>query len=73
MQHVWNNPEMRRKLQLEDLSERDLQGGRNVDGEDNIKMDLKEVGCDPGNRIDIAEDRDQWWTYVRAVINFRVP
>ena len=28
--------------------------------EDNIKMDLREVGCDPGEWIDLAEDRDQW-------------
>ena len=27
--------------------------------EDNIKMDLREVGCDPGEWIDLAEDRDQ--------------
>ena len=27
--------------------------------EDNIKMDLKEVGCDPGEWIDLVEDRDQ--------------
>ena len=27
--------------------------------EDNVKMDLREVGCDPGNWIDLAEDRDQ--------------
>ena len=26
--------------------------------EDNIKMALREVGCDPGNWIDLAEDRD---------------
>ena len=28
--------------------------------EDNIKMDLMEVGCDPGEWVDLAEDRDQW-------------
>ena len=28
--------------------------------EDNIKGDLREVGCDPGDWIDLAEDRDQW-------------
>ena len=28
--------------------------------EDNIKMDSREVGCDPGEWIDLAEDRDQW-------------
>ena len=26
--------------------------------EDNIKMDLREAGCDPGEWIDLAEDRD---------------
>ena len=40
--------------------------------EDNIKMDLREVGCDAGDWIDIAEDRDQWRAYVRAVMNLRV-
>ena len=41
--------------------------------EDNIKMDLREVGCDPGEWKDLAEDRDQWRAYVRAVMNLRVP
>ena len=41
--------------------------------EDNIKIDMREVGCDPGNWIDFAEDRDQRRAYVRAVMNFRVP
>ena len=39
----------------------------------NIKMDLREVGCDPGEWIALAEDRDQWRAYVRAVMNLRVP
>ena len=41
--------------------------------EDNIKMDLKDVDCDPGDLIDLAEDRDQWWVYVRVVMNLWVP
>ena len=41
--------------------------------EDNIKMDLREVGCDPGGWIALAEDRDQWRAYERAVIKLRVP
>ena len=41
--------------------------------EDNIKMDLREVGCDPGDWIDLAKGRDQWRAYVRAVMNLRVP
>ena len=31
--------------------------------EDNIKIDLREVGCDPGDWIALAEDRDQWRVY----------
>ena len=41
--------------------------------EDNIKVDLREVGCDPGNWINLAADKDQWLAYVRAVMNHRVP
>ena len=40
--------------------------------EDNIKMDLMEMGCDARNWMDLAEDRDQRRTYVRAVMNLRV-
>ena len=41
--------------------------------EDNIKMDLRGVGCDPREWMDLAEDRDQWRAYVKAVMNLRVP
>ena len=41
--------------------------------EDNIKMDLREVDCNPRAWIALAEDRDQWRAYVRAVMNLRVP
>ena len=37
------------------------------------KYAQQQMGCDPGEWIDLAEDRDQWRTYVRAVINLRVP
>ena len=33
--------------------------------EDNIKVDLRKVGCDPGEWIDLPEDRGQWRAYVR--------
>ena len=38
----------------------------------NIKMELSEVGCVPGVQIALAEDRDQWRAYIRAVMNLRV-
>ena len=41
--------------------------------EDNIKMDLREVGCDARDWIALSEDRYQWRAYVRAVMNLRVP
>ena len=41
--------------------------------EDNIKMDLREVGHDPEDWIDLAENWEQWRAYVRAEMNLRVP
>ncbi|KAJ4427685.1 hypothetical protein ANN_25334 [Periplaneta americana] len=40
--------------------------------EDNIKMDLKEVGYDDRDWINLAQDRDQWRAYVRAAMNLRI-
>jgi hypothetical protein len=40
---------------------------------DNIKMDLREMGWDGMNWIDLAQDRDQWRALVNKVMNLRVP
>jgi hypothetical protein len=40
--------------------------------EDNIKMDLQEVGWGCMDWIDMAEDRDRWRALVSAVMNLRV-
>ena len=41
--------------------------------EDNIKMDLKEVGCEGMDWIDLAQDRDRWRVLANAVMNLGVP
>jgi hypothetical protein len=41
--------------------------------EDNIKIDLKEVGCGGVDWIDLAHDRDRWRALVSTVMNFPVP
>jgi hypothetical protein len=40
---------------------------------DNIKMDLREIGWDDMDWIDLAQDRDQWRALVNTVMNLQVP
>jgi hypothetical protein len=41
--------------------------------EDNIKMDLLEVGWRGMDWISVAQDRDRWRALVNTVMNFRIP
>jgi hypothetical protein len=41
--------------------------------EDNIKMDLREVGWGSMDWTNLSQDRDRWRTLVNAVMNLRVP
>ena len=41
--------------------------------EDNIRMDLREVGCGCVNWTELAQDRDRWRVLVGTVREFRVP
>ena len=58
---VWK-PELRRPL-----------GRPRLRWEDNIKMDLHEVGCECLDWIELAQDRDSWQALLNAVMNFWVP
>jgi hypothetical protein len=40
---------------------------------DNIKMSLQEVGCGIMDWINLAQDRDRWWTVLNSVMNLRIP
>jgi hypothetical protein len=41
--------------------------------EDNIKMDLREIGINGANWIQLDQDRVQWRAFVNTVMNLRVP
>jgi hypothetical protein len=41
--------------------------------EDNIKMNLREIGMDGANWIQLTQDRVRWRAFVNTVMNLRVP
>ena len=41
--------------------------------EDNIRMDLEEIGINAGNWVDSVQDRNYWRDLVNAALNLRVP
>ena len=41
--------------------------------ENNINMDLQEVGRSCGDWMKLAQDRNRWWALVGTVRNLRVP
>jgi hypothetical protein len=41
--------------------------------EDNIKVDIRDIGIDGAKGIQLAQDRVQWWAFVNTAMNLRVP
>jgi hypothetical protein len=48
-------------------------GRHRIRWDDNIKIDLLEVGCGDMDWIELAQGRDRWRALVTAVLNLRVP
>jgi hypothetical protein len=41
--------------------------------EDNIKLDLREIGIDGVDLIQLAQGSVQWWAFVNTLMNLQVP
>jgi len=59
---LWGKPEEKRPL-----------GRPRHRWEDNIKMDLQEVGCGGVDWIELVQDRDRWRAFVTVAMNLWVP
>ena len=72
MWHIWGGRDVYRVLVRKPEGKRPL-GRPSRRWEDNIKMDLQEVGCGDMDWIYMAQDRDRWRELVNAEKNFLVP
>jgi len=70
MKHVWGRGD--RVLVVTSEGKRPL-GRPRCSWQDNIKIDLQEVGCGGVDWIELAQDKGRWRAFVNAVMNLRVP
>jgi hypothetical protein len=72
MWHAWRERGAYRVLVGRSEDKRPL-GRPRLRWEDNIKMDLGELGIGGANLIRLAQDRVRWRAFVNTVMNLRVP
>jgi len=73
MQHVWGKRRGVNRILLGKPDGKRPHGRHWRRWEDNIKIDLQEVGCGGMDWIDLSQDMDRWRELVNAVMNLRVP
>ena len=61
------------KVLVGNLREREPLGRPRRRWEDNIKMNLQQVGRGCGDWMELSQDRDRWRVLVSMVANFQVP
>ena len=71
MAHMWEGRGVHRVLIGKPEGKRPL-GRTRHRWEDNIKMDVQEVGGGCGDWMDLAQDMNRWWALVNTVMNIRV-
>jgi hypothetical protein len=70
MLHAWGKRDIYRVLTGRLEGKRPL-GRPRCKWEDNIKLDLREIGIDGANWTQLAQDRVQWRAFVKTVMNVR--
>jgi hypothetical protein len=73
MWHAWERGEVFTGIWLGGSKVADHCGRPRRRWENNIKMDLREIGIDGTNWIQLAQDRVQWQACMNTVMNLRVP
>jgi hypothetical protein len=72
MWHAWGRGGVYRVLVRKHKGKRPLGRPRHR-WEDKSKLDLREIGIDGVNWIQLAQDRVQWRAFVNTVMNLQVP
>jgi hypothetical protein len=70
---TWNVRSMYRAGSLRAVEEEISKYKLDLVGVQEVRWDLREIGWDGVDWMDMAKDRDQWRAFVNTVLNFRVP